>query len=78
MLIEPEAESGDPALHAPVLRPGEPEIQTGCGEFAKFKNVPSIAIRHPEDVADDRDRKLGAIPVDDVDDTWFAGQLIQQ
>jgi len=76
--VQPEVESGEPALHPLVLLPGKPEIQTGRGKFTEFEDALPIAIGHAQHVADDRHRKLRAVPVDDVDDTRLAGQSLQQ
>ena len=78
MCVQPEVEAGDPALHPPVLRPGQPEIQAGRGKLTELENALTIVVRHSQDVADDRHRKLGAVSVDDVDDARLARKLIQQ
>jgi hypothetical protein len=78
MVCQPKVESREPSLHAPVLRPRQPDIQAGCGEFTEFQDAFPVAVGHPQDVADDCDRELCAIPADNVDDTWLAGELIQQ
>ncbi len=75
---EPGAESSDPFLHAPVLRPRQSDVQTRRGQLTELQDVPPVLLGHAQDVADDRDRKLRAIPSNDVNDAGFAGQLIQQ
>src|ERR1700739_1969917 len=72
---EPEVESGDPLLDAPVLPPRQPDVQARRGQLTELQDAAAVLIRYPQDIADDRDRKLRAVPSDDVDDTGLAGEL---
>ena len=69
VLGEPDVESGDPFLHAAVLPPRQSDVQTRRGQLTEFQDAPPVLLGHAQDVADDRDRKLRAIPSDDVNDT---------
>ncbi len=48
----------DAALDRLVLRPGQPDVEAGCAEFAELEDARPRFVGHPEDVADDRDGKL--------------------
>ena len=60
------------------FQPGQPEIQAGRGKLTELKNPLPVVVRHAQDVADDRHRKLGAVAIDDVDDARLARKLVQQ
>ena len=64
---EPDVESGDPFLHAAVLPPRQSDVQARRGQLTELQDAAPVPLGHTQDVADDRDRKLRAVPSDDVD-----------
>ena len=55
------------AFDAQVLLPRQADVEAGRGELAELEDAGPFVVGHPDDVADDGDRQLRAVAVDDVD-----------
>ena len=60
-------EAVEAALDAQVLLPRQPDVEAGRGELAELEDAGPFVVGHADDVADDGDRQLRAVAVDDVD-----------
>ena len=68
MAGEPAVEADDALVHLLELLPGQPDVEARRTHLAEMQDARPVFVGDAEDVADDRDRKLRAVAVDDVDD----------
>ena len=75
---EPGVELFEALFDEIELFPGQSDVQARRGHLAEFQHPLALAVRDPEDGADDGDGQLGAVPVDDIHLTAPHGELVEQ
>jgi hypothetical protein len=65
---QPGVEALEAALDAEVLRPAKSDVEAGRRQLTEFEDAGPFVVGDADDVADDGDRQLRAVPVDHVDD----------
>ena len=78
MIRQPVVEALDAAVHLLVLLPAEAHVEAGRPELTEFQDARPRFVRHAEDVADHRDRKLRAILLHDVDRPRINSEGVEQ
>ena len=78
MVGQPAVEADDALIDLLVLLPRQPDVEAGRAQLAEVQDAWPVFVGDAEDVADDGDRKLRAVAVDDVDDVGVALEFVEQ